>query len=215
MSLNSVPSGKSLPNDFNVIIEITAHSEPVKYEVDKDSGAIFVDRFMSTSMHYPCNYGYVPHTLSEDGDPVDVIVVVPSPVVAGAIVRVRPVGALLMKDEAGDDAKVLAGGQSLVPIMAFRLAKPAHLIDINEIAELGRIANDGKTLRIGALVRHAAFHKPVVDNPLGALLATGPLLAAQATGSRCRYCRRAAHPFRRRRRDARSAPWSSICRWCR
>ena len=70
MSLNKVPSGKSLPNDFNVIIEITAHSEPVKYEVDKDSGAIFVDRFMSTSMHYPCNYGYIPHTIAGDGDPV-------------------------------------------------------------------------------------------------------------------------------------------------
>ncbi|TXT31062.1 MAG: inorganic pyrophosphatase [Rhodocyclaceae bacterium] len=77
MALNNVPSGKSLPDDFNVIIEITAHSEPVKYEVDKESGAIFVDRFMSTSMHYPCNYGYIPHTIAGDGDPVDVLVVSP------------------------------------------------------------------------------------------------------------------------------------------
>ena len=75
MALNNVPSGKSLPDDFNVIIEITAHSEPVKYEVDKESGAIFVDRFMSTSMHYPCNYGYIPHTIAGDGDPGDVLVV--------------------------------------------------------------------------------------------------------------------------------------------
>ena len=70
MSLNKVPSGKDLPNDFNVIIEIPMHGEPVKYEVDKESGAIFVDRFMNTAMHYPCNYGYIPHTLSDDGDPV-------------------------------------------------------------------------------------------------------------------------------------------------
>ncbi|MEO1962622.1 MAG: inorganic diphosphatase, partial [Cycloclasticus sp.] len=70
MSLNLVPSGKDLPNDINVIIEIPSHADPIKYEVDKDSGSLFVDRFMGTAMHYPCNYGYVPHTLSDDGDPV-------------------------------------------------------------------------------------------------------------------------------------------------
>jgi inorganic pyrophosphatase len=75
MGLDRVPSGKSLPNDFNVIIEIPMHADPVKYEVDKDSGAVFVDRFMSTAMHYPCNYGYIPHTIAGDGDPVDVLVV--------------------------------------------------------------------------------------------------------------------------------------------
>ncbi len=80
----------------------------MKYELDKESGALRVDRFLNTAMFYPGNYGFIPHTLSGDGDPVDVIVVVPSPVVAGAIVRVRPVGALLMKDEAGDDEKVIA-----------------------------------------------------------------------------------------------------------
>jgi hypothetical protein len=79
MSLNKVPSGKNLPDDFNVIIEIPMHGEPVKYEVDKESGAIFVDRFMNTAMHYPCNYGYIPHTLSDDGDPVDVLVITPVP----------------------------------------------------------------------------------------------------------------------------------------
>ncbi|MGA9395328.1 MAG: inorganic diphosphatase, partial [Azonexus sp.] len=108
MSLNKVPSGASLPNDFNVIIEITAHSEPVKYEVDKDSGAIFVDRFMSTSMHYPCNYGYIPHTIAGDGDPVDVLVVSPFPLPPGVVVRCRPIGMLAMTDEAGEDAKLLA-----------------------------------------------------------------------------------------------------------
>ena len=108
MSLNSVPSGKDLPNDFNVIIEIPAHGEPIKYEVDKDTGAMFVDRFMSTAMHYPCNYGYIPHTLSDDGDPVDVLVITPIPLLTGVVVRCRPVGMLKMQDEAGDDAKLLA-----------------------------------------------------------------------------------------------------------
>jgi len=108
MGLNNVPSGKDLPNDFNVIIEIPMHGEPVKYEIDKDSGAIFVDRFMNTAMHYPCNYGYIPHTLSDDGDPVDVLVITPVPLNTGVVVRCRPLAVLKMEDEAGMDAKVLA-----------------------------------------------------------------------------------------------------------
>ena len=108
MNLDRVASGRDVPNDFNVIIEIPAHGEPIKYEVDKDTGAMFVDRFMSTAMHYPCNYGYIPHTLSDDGDPVDVLVITPIPLITGVVVRCRPVGMLKMQDEAGDDAKVLA-----------------------------------------------------------------------------------------------------------
>jgi inorganic pyrophosphatase len=108
MSLNRVSSGRNLPDDFNVIIEIPAHGEPIKYEVDKESGAMFVDRFMSTAMHYPCNYGYIPHTLSEDGDPVDVLVITPIPLITGVVVRCRPIGMLKMTDEAGVDAKLLA-----------------------------------------------------------------------------------------------------------
>jgi inorganic pyrophosphatase len=108
MSLHDVPAGKSLPDDFNVIIEIPALAPPVKYEVDKASGALFVDRFMSTAMHYPCNYGYIPQTLSDDGDPVDVLVVTPIPLVHGCVVRCRPVGMLKMTDEAGVDAKLIA-----------------------------------------------------------------------------------------------------------
>jgi inorganic pyrophosphatase len=108
MNLDRVSSGKDVPNDFNVIVEIPAHGEPIKYEVDKDTGAMFVDRFMSTAMHYPCNYGYVPHTLSDDGDPVDVLVITPVPLQTGVVVRCRPVGMLKMEDEAGLDAKVLA-----------------------------------------------------------------------------------------------------------
>ncbi|HJW24653.1 MAG TPA: inorganic diphosphatase [Rhodocyclaceae bacterium] len=108
MALNNVPSGKSLPHDFNVVIEIPMHADPVKYEVDKDSGAIFVDRFMSTSMHYPCNYGYIPHTIAGDGDPVDVLVVSQFALPPGVVVRCRPIGMLAMTDEAGEDAKLLA-----------------------------------------------------------------------------------------------------------
>lgn len=108
MSLNKVSAGRDLPNDFNVIIEIPMNADPIKYEVDKESGAIFVDRFMGTSMHYPCNYGYVPNTISGDGDPVDVLVITPFPLIPGVVVRCRPIGILNMHDEAGADGKVLA-----------------------------------------------------------------------------------------------------------
>ena len=108
MNLDRVSSGADLPNEINVIIEIPSHSDPVKYEVDKDTGAMFVDRFMGTAMHYPCNYGYVPHTLSKDGDPADVMVVTPVPLITGSVIACRPVGVLKMTDESGDDAKILA-----------------------------------------------------------------------------------------------------------
>ena len=108
MALKSVSAGKNSPEEFNVIVEIPAHSDPIKYEVDKDSGALFVDRFMMTSMHYPCNYGYVPETVSDDGDPVDVLVITPFPVAMGAVVPCRAIGVLKMEDEAGQDAKLLA-----------------------------------------------------------------------------------------------------------
>lgn len=108
MNLDRVTTGYDIPNDVNVVIEIPAHSDPVKYEVDKATGAMFVDRFMNTAMHYPCNYGYLPHTLSEDGDPLDVLVVTPVALISGSVVRCRPVGMLKMTDEAGPDAKLLA-----------------------------------------------------------------------------------------------------------
>ena len=108
MSLQQVPAGRNFPDDINVIIEVPMNSPAIKYEVDKASGAIFVDRMLKTAMYYPCNYGYVPHTLCGDGDPVDVLVVLPLPMLPGTVVRCRPVGVLLMKDEAGDDAKIIA-----------------------------------------------------------------------------------------------------------
>lgn len=108
MIIDKIAAGKNLPEDINVIIEIPANSSPVKYEIDKDSGALLVDRFMATPMFYPANYGFVPHTLSDDGDPVDVLVVTPYPLIAGSVIRCRPVGVLNMSDESGFDAKILA-----------------------------------------------------------------------------------------------------------
>lgn len=108
MNLDNLSIGKDIPNDFNVVIEIPARAPGIKYELDKDSGAILVDRFMSTPMHYPCNYGFIPHTLSADGDPVDVLVVAPYAIATGVVVRCRPLGMLAMEDEAGEDAKLIA-----------------------------------------------------------------------------------------------------------
>lgn len=130
MSLNHVPSGHNLPNDFNVIIEIPMNADPIKYEVDKESGAIFVDRFMGTAMHYPCNYGYIPQTLSKDGDPVDVLVITPFPLFPGVVVRCRPIGVLKMTDEAGQDAKLLAVPVDKVLSIYTHWQKPE---DINEL----------------------------------------------------------------------------------
>ena len=108
MGFDLVSAGRDVPNDINVIIEISAQGDPIKFEVDKDSGAVFVDRFMGTSMRYPINYGYVPHTIAGDGDPVDVLVVTPFPLAPGVVIRCRPVGVLKMEDDGGLDAKVVA-----------------------------------------------------------------------------------------------------------
>ncbi|WP_261857501.1 inorganic diphosphatase [Photobacterium sanguinicancri] len=129
MSLNNVPAGKDIPEDIYVVIEIPANADPIKYEVDKDTGAIFVDRFMSTTMFYPCNYGYVNNTLSLDGDPVDVLVPTPHPLVPGAVIRCRPVGVLKMSDESGEDAKVVAVPHS-------KLSKEYdHIQDVGDLPE--------------------------------------------------------------------------------
>lgn len=128
--LKSVSPGKHIPEDFNVIIEIAAESSAIKYEMDKDSGLLSVDRFMTTAMHYPCNYGFVPNTLSLDGDPVDVLVMTPLPVQAGVLIRSRAIGILNMQDEAGEDTKILA-----VPIekVCLQLAGIKKLSDVPSI----------------------------------------------------------------------------------
>jgi inorganic pyrophosphatase len=108
MSLHNVTPGAKAPEEFNVIIEIPMNADPIKYEVDKDSGALFVDRFLTTPMYYPCNYGYIPNTLADDGDPVDVLVITPFALNPGVVVTCRALGVLQMDDEAGGDAKLLA-----------------------------------------------------------------------------------------------------------
>ncbi len=108
MSLHTVHYGEHAPEEINVIIEISAQGAPVKYEVDKQTGTLFVDRFLSSAMFYPCNYGYVPNTLSSDGDPVDVLVITPVPLQSGCVIPSRPIGMLRMTDESGVDVKILA-----------------------------------------------------------------------------------------------------------
>jgi inorganic pyrophosphatase len=108
MDLSKIKTGENPPYDVNVVIEIPLGGNPVKYELDKVSGAMYVDRFLYTAMFYPGNYGFIPHTLAADGDPMDVIVLGPTAVVPGAVVRSRPVGALIMEDEAGGDEKIIA-----------------------------------------------------------------------------------------------------------
>jgi inorganic pyrophosphatase len=108
MDIDRIPIGRNPPHEINVIIEIPQGGAPVKYEIDKDSGAMFVDRFLHTAMYYPANYGFIPHTLSEDGDPIDCMVIGPTPLIPGVVLRSRPIGALLMQDEKGVDEKVLA-----------------------------------------------------------------------------------------------------------
>ncbi|WP_263082188.1 inorganic diphosphatase [Endozoicomonas sp. Mp262] len=108
MSFASIPAGKNLPEDIYVAIEIPANASPIKYEIDKDMDALVVDRFMSTPMFYPANYGYIPQTLADDGDPLDVLVITPYPVAPGSVIRCRPVGMLNMSDEKGQDEKLIA-----------------------------------------------------------------------------------------------------------
>ena len=107
MSFDKIPAGKDLPNDVYVAIEIPANHVPIKYEIDKDMDALVVDRFMATPMFYPANYGFIPNTLADDGDPLDALVVTPYPVQPGSVIRARPVGVLNMSDEAGEDAKLV------------------------------------------------------------------------------------------------------------
>jgi inorganic pyrophosphatase len=152
MNLDRVTSGQDVPNDIHVIIEIPSHADPVKYEVDKETGAMFVDRFMNTAMHYPCNYGYVPHTLSEDGDPVDVLVVTPIPLISGSVIRCRPVGMLRMTDEKGPDAKVLAVPIDKLCSLYRNVQKPEDLPAML-IAQIAHFFEHYKDLEAGKWVK--------------------------------------------------------------
>lgn len=125
-----IPPGRQVPIDCNVVIEIPAHSEPVKYEVDKETGMLTVDRFMTATMRYPCDYGYIPSTLAEDGDPIDVLVISPVPLLSGCIIRVRPIGLLKMTDEAGKDSKILAVPITQLTTLYQNIQKPTDLFPL-------------------------------------------------------------------------------------
>jgi len=127
MSLSKIHIGKNVPNEVNVIIEVSAGSCPVKYEFDKDSGVIMVDRFIQTPMFYPANYGFIPHTLADDGDPLDVMVITRYPLIPGCVIEVRPIGVLYMEDESGKDEKIIA-----VP----KIKSDPYYKNINELSDL-------------------------------------------------------------------------------
>lgn len=159
MSLDNVTPGARVPEAFNVIIEIPMNADPVKYEVDKATGAIFVDRFMSTSMHYPTNYGYVPKTISGDGDPVDVLVITPVPLIPGVVVTCRAIGILKMEDEAGQDGKVLAVPTDKILSIYSQWQKPEDLNPMR-LKTIAHFFEHYKDLEPGKWVKIEGLHGP-------------------------------------------------------
>src|SRR6188474_1850266 len=130
MRLDAIPLGAKAPHEVNVVIEVQVGGEPIKYEMDKESGALFVDRFLYTPMRYPGNYGFIPHTLSDDGDPIDVLVANSRPIAPGAVINVRPIGVLKMEDDGGGDEKIIAVP---VPKLTKRYAHVMNYTDLPEI----------------------------------------------------------------------------------
>ncbi|HWZ70078.1 MAG TPA: inorganic diphosphatase [Casimicrobiaceae bacterium] len=171
MNLDRVPAGNDVPDDCNVIIEIPMRGDPIKYEVDKETGAVFVDRFMSTAMHYPCNYGYIPRTLSDDGDPSDVLVLSPMPLITGVVVRCRPIGMLKMDDEAGGDAKILAVPTDKLTGLYRAIQSPRDLPEITT-RQIAHFFEHYKDLEPGKWVR--------VSTWVGAEAAKAEILASVA-----------------------------------
>ena len=171
MNLDRVPAGNDVPDDCNVVIEIPMHGDPIKYEVDKETGAVFVDRFMSTAMHYPCNYGYIPRTLSDDGDPCDVLVISPVPLITGVVLRCRPIGMLKMHDEAGGDEKILAVPIDKLSSLYRSIRSPQDLPEIT-IRQIAHFFEHYKDLEPGKWVR--------VSTWVGAEEAKAAIVAASA-----------------------------------
>lgn len=168
MSLNDVPTGKNAPDEVNVVIEIPQGGEPIKYELDKDSGALFVDRILSTSMRYPCNYGYIPNTLCGDGDAADVLVVMGSPLVPGCVVKCRPIGVLKMTDESGEDAKLLAVPVSKTTklydkVESYTDLPEIQLKQISHFFERYKDLEDGKWVKVEGWEDAAAAKKEILD----------------------------------------------------
>ena len=159
MSLDNVTPVKNAPDVFNVIIEIPMNADPVKYEVDKETSAIFVDRFMSTAMHYPTNYGYVPKTISGDGDPVDVLVITPVPLIPGVVVTCRAIGILKMEDEAGMDGKVLAVPIDKILSLYTRWKKPEDLSPVR-LKTIAHFFEHYKDLEVNKWVKILGWEGP-------------------------------------------------------
>jgi inorganic pyrophosphatase len=159
MDLSKIPTGQSPPEDVNVVIEVPLGGEPIKYEMDKVSGAMFVDRFLYTSMRYPCNYGFIPHTLSMDGDPIDVMVVGNRALTPGCVVRVRPVGVLMMTDDKGGDEKIIAVPH---PKLTRYYEKIQHYTDLPEILveRIVHFFEHYKDLEPGKWVKIEGLHGP-------------------------------------------------------
>ena len=168
MISDSITPGHDVPDDVNVVIEIPFHGDPVKYEVDKDTGAMTLDRFLVAPMHYPTNYGYIPHTLCEDGDPADVLVVTPVPLITGAVVRCRPVGVLKMTDESGGDAKLLAVPIGKLTSLYDHVQEPADLPQVlldqvSHFFEHYKDLEQGKWVRIDGWFGSDAARQEILD----------------------------------------------------
>ena len=152
MRVDQIPVGKNAPDDVNVIIEVPVGGEPIKYEMDKDAGTLVVDRFLYTAMRYPGNYGFIPHTLSEDGDPCDVLIANTRAIVPGAVMSVRPVGVLLMEDEAGGDEKIIAVPSSKLTQRYDKVKSYSDLPDIT-LAQIQHFFEHYKDLEPGKWVK--------------------------------------------------------------
>jgi inorganic pyrophosphatase len=178
MTYSKIPAGENLPDDFNVVIEIPACHDPIKYEIDKDCDALFVDRFVATPMFYPANYGYIPGTLSEDGDALDVLVVSPYPVVPGSVIRSRPIGMLVMTDEAGPDAKLIAVPHHKLTTLYDKVKEVEDLPDLlrkqtEHYFENYKTLEDGKWVKVEGWKDAAAARAEVIASRERYLLRRG------------------------------------------
>ncbi|MCL4118933.1 UNVERIFIED_CONTAM: hypothetical protein GTU68_034684 [Idotea baltica] len=166
MSYSQIPAGNDLPHDVYAVIEIPANHAPIKYEIDKNSDCLFVDRFMATPMFYPANYGYIPNTLADDGDPLDILVVTPYPVTPGAVLRSRPIGVLNMSDEAGSDAKLIAVPHDKLSTLYTDIKEYSDLPEllcqqIEHFFEHYKALEKGKWVKIEGWDNTAAAHKAI------------------------------------------------------
>lgn len=156
MSFSKIPAGKSLPDDLYAVIEIPANSSPIKYEIDKECDALFVDRFVATPMFYPMNYGFISQTLADDGDPLDVLVPTPYPVVPGSVIRCRPIGVLNMTDEGGGDAKIIAVPHDKLTVLYKDVKEVSDLPELL-VKQLVHYFENYKALEAGKWVKLAGW----------------------------------------------------------